>query len=253
MPTSGFVIADNVLDKKRLRTIYASVGGLFATLVPVMISFNTGAGEALTYAAFPHSSTVYAYNSLTRSYEDSLAYCESLWMFPATLDPSVISEEDIQSIMDVMVGLGNSAFAGAVKNEAGHYEWSDGTPWTRRPDDIDASPDEKWLYLKLSGGVGDPPSWRDTNGAPPVPVPLPVPIPVRTCACTCTCRIQMYCETCVDARATACVTTSRLPVCCGFSRRCERSALPRGDLEYPGRDTDDTQLEAERTAAAAGV
>ena len=158
------MIADNVLDKKRLRTIYASVGGLFATLVPIMISFNTGAGQGLTYAAFPHSPTVYAFNSMTRTYDDSLAYCESLWMFPATLDPSRISDEEIQAIMDVMVGLGNQIFAGAKKNEVGDYEWADGTPWTRRTDDIEANPNEDYLYLALTE-TGQPPAWRDTSGA----------------------------------------------------------------------------------------
>jgi hypothetical protein len=165
----GFLVFDTVLDKKRLRSIYTAVGGLFATLVPVILAFNSGSSAAVTYGAFAHSETVYAYNSMGRSAAVTEIFCEKLWMFPASLDPSTVSEEElIQVLRGITQTSSVSVMPGAKRGtEPGTLVWTDGTPWTRQTDDIeDIDTDEPYLYLELDDE--DKLSWRmsDSTRAP---------------------------------------------------------------------------------------
>jgi hypothetical protein len=128
----GFVMFDSVLDKKKLRTIYGAVAGMFATLVPLIVAFNTGSSDGVIYGSFAGSEMVYAYNPLGRPQDAAEAFCEKLWMFPASLDPSAVTEEEIFAVLNGLAGLG-SASLGAFRGEApGTMVWADGTPWTRR-------------------------------------------------------------------------------------------------------------------------
>jgi hypothetical protein len=160
----GFVIADTVLDKKKLRAIYGAVIGAFATIIPVMISFNAGSTGGIVYGAFADSPTVYAYSAVTRPYGEGISFCESLWMFPATFDPALISTEQIIAIVDVMVGGSGTAYVGAEKDVDGVYHWSDGTPWTLSTEgiaDMD-DPTEQYLYLTLDADTGEL-EWKGTK------------------------------------------------------------------------------------------
>lgn len=56
----GFMIADIVLDKKKLRTIYGAVAGLFSTVIPLMATMIGSSAAVPVYGSFPHSPTVYA-------------------------------------------------------------------------------------------------------------------------------------------------------------------------------------------------
>ena len=84
-------------------------------------------------------------------------------MYPATLDPSIVSSEQVSAIMSTMVGKGPNMYVGALKNDLLQYEWLDGTPWTRTTADIHDmhEADQRYLYLALnSDGAVD---WRGTR------------------------------------------------------------------------------------------
>jgi hypothetical protein len=159
----GFVVADTVLDKRKLRTIYAAVVGMFTTVVPLLLAFNSGSHAGVVFGSFANSDTIFAYNGLTRSYSDTVAFCEELWMFPAVLDPSRISEDSLQSVMENLVGVNNEITIGAVRGEDGNFQWDDGTPWTQQTSDITQYDSGKpTLYLQLDGDTRTV-RWKATN------------------------------------------------------------------------------------------
>jgi hypothetical protein len=125
---------------------------MFTTVIPLLLAFNGGSQEGVVYGSFANSDTVFAFNGLTRNYADTVAFCEELWMFPATLDPSRISKDSIQSVMENLVGFNNEIMLGAVRDEDGNFRWDDGTAWTRHTSDIyDNDSKDHILYLKLDG------------------------------------------------------------------------------------------------------
>ena len=79
----GFVVFENVLDKKRLRQIFLGIFGVFSTLVPLMLAFNSEGQDAVHYASFTNRPEIYAFNPTTRSYPESIAFCANHWMRPA--------------------------------------------------------------------------------------------------------------------------------------------------------------------------
>jgi hypothetical protein len=85
-------------------------------------------------------------------------------MYPASLDPSIVSSEQVSAIMDTMVGMSGRMYVGALKNDNLEYEWLDGTPWTRTMADIEDlnEADEKNLYLAINPADGMV-EWRGTK------------------------------------------------------------------------------------------
>ena len=78
-----FVVFENVLDKKRLRQIFLGIFGVFSTLVPLMLAFNSDGQNTIHYASFSDRPEIYAFNTVTRSYPESVEFCANHWMRPA--------------------------------------------------------------------------------------------------------------------------------------------------------------------------
>ena len=76
-----------VLDKRRLGRIIGGVFGLFATVVPFLLTVQTSGDDGLTtvFGQMHNDTKVYAYSPVPRTAEQSKAYCESLWMEMATI------------------------------------------------------------------------------------------------------------------------------------------------------------------------
>jgi hypothetical protein len=161
------VIFDNVLDKKRLRAIYAAVAGLFATLIPVIVAFNSGSSGAVLYGSFTNTEMVYAFNGLTRHHDSSVAFCEKLWMYPASLDPASVSDAEVHAIVDGLAGGLPVALGAARDSESPeNLLWTDGTPWTRHTTDIEDIDrvNEGTLYVQADKATGAM-EWRMSGGS----------------------------------------------------------------------------------------
>jgi hypothetical protein len=108
-----------VLDKRRLRLLFGTVFGVFATVVPVILSMSNDASETVHYGSLPGSPRIYAWNGSVRSYEESNEFCESLWMRMA----SVHSQEEHNAIIKLSGGLPSDL--GATRTD-GKWRWDDG-------------------------------------------------------------------------------------------------------------------------------
>jgi hypothetical protein len=125
------------MDKKRLRVMYASVAGVFSTVVPLLLAFNSDSQNAMHYGSFSTHPAVYAFNAESRGYEDSVKFCESLWMDIAVF-------HSMEELLDGMLSLthGVDSFVGATRAPApdggapNSFAWVDGTPWWQPEEDI---------------------------------------------------------------------------------------------------------------------
>eukprot|EP01045_Picozoa_sp_COSAG04_P020377 COSAG04_NODE_2078_length_4851_cov_2.384891_3_plen_272_part_00 len=146
----GFVIGGTVLDKKRLRTLYLSVAGFFSTVIPLLVAFTSSDSQEVRYAMFSNSPSVYAFRAATATFEETQAFCESLWMS----QPSIHSEEEVLALAR-WAGVGAMMFVGAERGEDGLFRWQDGSDWVVPADqrsavhDIDAVGKEDTLYVQL--------------------------------------------------------------------------------------------------------
>eukprot|EP01043_Picozoa_sp_COSAG02_P106566 COSAG02_NODE_42566_length_383_cov_0.911972_1_plen_127_part_11 len=70
-------------------------------------------------------------------------------MYPASLDPSTVSDEEIYAIVDGLAAPMRVSPGAMPGTEPGSLVWTDGTPWTRQTDDIEdiGVEDEPYLYL----------------------------------------------------------------------------------------------------------
>ena len=163
----GFQIGGTVLDNKRLRTLYATVGGFFATVIPLIISFAGADANAVVYGSFSDTQAVYAFRRMETTYEEYVSFCDSVWMTPA----SIRTEQEITALATTLAG-GAMFYLGAERKsttpgEDTTFKWVDGTEWAYplpQEDtimDIEKAGDEDLLYVSIdSNGV----NWKGTNG-----------------------------------------------------------------------------------------
>ena len=155
-----------MLDNKRLRTLYATVGGFFATVIPIIISFTSAEADAVVYGSFSDTEAVFAFRRLETTYEEYISFCDSVWMAPA----SIRTEQEITALATTLAG-GSMFFLGAERKsttpgEDTTFKWMDGTEWTYplpqedTIDDIEKAGDEDLLYVSLDG---DEARWKGTN------------------------------------------------------------------------------------------
>jgi hypothetical protein len=116
----GFTMLDGtVLDKRRLRLLFGTVFGVFATVVPVILAMSNDASGTVHYGSLPGSPWIYAWNGNARDYEESNEFCEGLWMRMA----SVHSQEEHDAIIKLTGGLPSDL--GATRMD-GKWRWDDG-------------------------------------------------------------------------------------------------------------------------------
>jgi hypothetical protein len=97
-----------------------------------------------------------------RSYAESSAYCEALWMHVA----SVHSQAEHDAIGQLMGPTGQWAFLGAERLDDMTWRWHDGTPWDFEAWDVGEpsnTADAKSLVIKWQPGVGV--VWSDVQQA----------------------------------------------------------------------------------------
>ena len=157
-----FVVFENVLDKKRLRQIFLGIFGVFSTLVPLMLAFNSDGADAIHYASFSNRPEIYAFNSAPRTYTDNVEFCANHWLRPAVFR----SIEELQAMH--FLTRGKPAFIGAQRarpfregEPPADFVWDtasvcpdaacDLPPWWIQQDEInDLEKDEAYLYFETS-------------------------------------------------------------------------------------------------------
>ena len=106
------------------------IGGLFSTVVPFLLALHAAASDpAPVYGQMANSSRIYAYSPMPRSFEKSVAYCESLWMQPVSIHSEAENEAVAQLIDDDAVEVyigGKPACANDALTAAADYRWT----WT---------------------------------------------------------------------------------------------------------------------------
>jgi hypothetical protein len=93
------------------------------------------------------------YSPKPRTYVDSDAYCEALWMRVA----SVHSQAEHDAIGQLMGPTGSYAFLNAERLADDSWQWRDGTPWdfeAWEPGQPDNSGDQEFLTIKWQPGTG---------------------------------------------------------------------------------------------------
>jgi hypothetical protein len=125
----GFTVLDGtVLDKRRLRLLFSSVMGVFATLVPIVLSLSPSASEDVLYGQLPGSTKVFGFNGQARTYEEGAEFCHKIWMLPASINSHAEWEAALR-----LLALSNTRpqeiFLGADFILDGAHT-PDGLPWT---------------------------------------------------------------------------------------------------------------------------
>eukprot|EP01052_Picozoa_sp_SAG31_P015329 SAG31_NODE_982_length_10556_cov_18.203883_9_plen_338_part_00 len=132
----GFVIGGTVLDKKKLRVLFGSVFSIFTTVIPIILAFSDTENTATIYGQRLGSPKIYAFSPVPRSFAESTAFCESIWMEPA----SIHSAQENADVVQLLRGR-QAAFIGAVDANAlcatdgscapepRAWRWVDGSPW----------------------------------------------------------------------------------------------------------------------------
>eukprot|EP01051_Picozoa_sp_SAG22_P000454 SAG22_NODE_13_length_33548_cov_57.167773_6_plen_252_part_00 len=122
-----------MLDKKRLRTLFSSVAGIFTTVIPVILAFSKAESMDTVYGQRLGSLKLYAYSPVDRTYAESVAFCESIWMEPASLH-SPDENADALTLMDTRdrawigaVGVLDPACAADCTVQ--QWSWQDGSAW----------------------------------------------------------------------------------------------------------------------------
>ena len=168
----GFVVGGElVMDKKRLRSTFATVLGLFATVVPITVSWalSTHNDVEMIFGALPGDPAIFGYSNHARTYSEADRFCRQNWMEPAT----IASQAENDALVSLLASSGNSggqferAFIGAVSLPGDHsneelsspagWEWADGTPTTT------------WFHpeidLKIKQGSPDDPLKTGADGS----------------------------------------------------------------------------------------
>lgn len=127
-------------------------------IVPLLLVFRESTALHIKYASFSDHPTVFLYSGMARSHDDSVAFCESMWMKPAIL----WSLEQAEQVMNAIVPLGAMAFIGASRDlDADMITWDDGTYfWPSDETDV-VNEKDPWIYL-ISSSSGEV-EWRDTS------------------------------------------------------------------------------------------
>jgi len=155
-------VFENVLDKKRLRQIFLGIFGVFSTVVPLMLAFNSDGADTIHYASFSNRPEIYAFNPTSRSYPESVEFCADHWMRPVVFR----SIEELQAMH--FLTRGKPAFIGAQRarpfregEPPADFVWDtasvcpdaacDLPPWWIQQDEInDLEKDEAYLYFETS-------------------------------------------------------------------------------------------------------
>lgn len=123
-----------MLDKKKLRTMYVSIIGVFSTLIPVMFAYSSDGQNTIHYGSFENRPDVYAFNAESRTFLEATDFCKGLWMAPAVLR----SMEEADAMYTITNG--KSAWVGASRDAFDDpaaptsFVWDDpyhtgSTPW----------------------------------------------------------------------------------------------------------------------------
>jgi hypothetical protein len=163
----GFVIADDtVLDRRVLRNMFFSVASVFGTLAPILFSIvltATDSTNAAMYGALPGNSTIYALSNHHRTYEESVEFCRSLWMRPASIGSQAENNAMVRLIYKVGLNYGenwvrhDAVYLGARRRASSTEVKSDCTTW---PDDCSAvsrwawedGTDMQWFHAGFRSG-----------------------------------------------------------------------------------------------------
>jgi hypothetical protein len=95
-------------------------------VVPILVVFRESGGDVLTYGSFANHPAVYAYSGYIRTYDDQVAFCQSLWMTPAVF----LSLEHASMIYAGLVPPdSDDIYLGGTRASGGvDIFWDDGTP-----------------------------------------------------------------------------------------------------------------------------
>jgi len=155
-----------VLDKKRLRVVFTAVGGIFVTIVPVLLAMHNGVTRpyiaAPVYGRMDNSTRIFAFSIVGRNYDDSAAFSESLWMEVASVH-SQAEDEAIVHLMDRkskawLGGRQCKAETSSDKPESSVWRWADGTPYdyyTTGKYDIRDGMDQYNLYTEWQSDISE--------------------------------------------------------------------------------------------------
>jgi hypothetical protein len=177
----GFTIggADGtVLDRRMLRNTFVSVASVFATVAPIVFSISlttTDANSAAMYGSLPlggNSTAVYAFSNHHRTYVESVEFCRSLWMRPASIGSQAENDALVRLIHKVGLFYGenwfmlDAVFLGARRRATSTTVGSDCATW---PDDCGAAAHWEWEDGTVMGwfhaGFRDEQSSTDANSA----------------------------------------------------------------------------------------
>ena len=126
----GFTITDgSVLDKRRLRAVFSTVMGIFATVVPILLSLSPHRSDGVIYGQLPGNPKMFAFNPQARSYADGVTFCNKLWMRPASIN----SEDEWHGMLRLLELDGSrpkDVYLGAEFIIDGRWT-PDGRPWTQ--------------------------------------------------------------------------------------------------------------------------
>jgi hypothetical protein len=158
----GFTLLDGstVLDKKKLATLFFTVFSLFSTAIPLLLVFRESGSSVLAYGSFSDHPAVYMYSGVFRLREDSVTFCETMWMRPAIF----LSLEQANKATAGLVPKGSSAFIGAERDtsvDPGPVSWDDGSHWWPADEVPVTDEGEPWMYLQqnMRGEI----QWLDTT------------------------------------------------------------------------------------------
>ena len=158
----GFVVGENnVLDKRKLRTLYLSIAGVWTTLIPILLALGTS-DTAPRYAKYADSPTIYLYSPENSEYESAITFCESRWMQLAVFH----SDAEAHGLLHPDFWTGKRSFVGIRTNPAtAKFEhFLDGTPWWKPDADCPACyTDDADIYMAVDKD-GDWIEWDPTSG-----------------------------------------------------------------------------------------
>ena len=123
----GFSANGAVLDKKRIRVMITAVAGIF--IVPFLLALYSASSDAAPiYGRMANSTRIFAFSAKPRSYEASVAYCETLWMQTV----SIHSEAERDALVELSEFQNGCTWIGADRDldDAGWAAGVDASGWT---------------------------------------------------------------------------------------------------------------------------